>query len=231
LKGRGTASRGAFVEIPRAFLREIATDSERIPRMYTEGNVVSRKVFWMRLRRIHRLLGELGGSRQSCLDFGAGGGVFLPSLAGAFERVVALDLETAEAEQVVARYGLGNVVLRREDVTRAEPPEAPFDVVVAADVLEHFRELAPPIEALRRLLRREGLLLTSLPTETGLYDGLRRLHGIERPPDHYHTGFEVEDFLTRNGFRRVRRSLVPLGPPLLSLYLVSAWRLTPDRSP
>jgi predicted TPR repeat methyltransferase len=137
--------------------------------------------------------------------------------------VVGLDLETTEAEQVVAHYGLQNVALRREDVTQVTPPEAPFDVVVAADVLEHFKELEPPAAALRRFLRPGGLLLTSLPTETGLYDGLRRLHGVTRPPDHYHTGFEVEEFLARSGFRRLSRSCVPLGIPFASLYLVSAW--------
>lgn len=136
---------------------------------------------------------------------------------------MALDLETAEAEQVVARYGLHNVALRRADATRVTPPEAPFEVAVAADVLEHFEQLEPPVAALRRLLRPGGLLLTSLPTETGLYDWLRRLHGVARPPDHYHTGFEVEGFLGRHGFRCLRRSYVPLGLPVAPLYLVSAW--------
>jgi 2-polyprenyl-3-methyl-5-hydroxy-6-metoxy-1,4-benzoquinol methylase len=212
----------SFVQIPNDFLASIATESERIPRLYYCGNAFSTLVFWQRLRSIHRLAlrhARLG----SCLDFGGGGGVFLPTLARSFARVVSIDLETAEAERVVAHYGLTNVTLVRGDATRAELPQAPFDAIVAADVLEHFRELEPPVAALRRWLAPAGRLFTSLPTENRLYTALRRVYGIEKPADHYHAGREVEDFLAGHGLRRIARRAIPLGVPFASLYLVSAW--------
>jgi SAM-dependent methyltransferase len=214
---------GGFVEIPAEFLASIATDSERIPTLYYTGNAPSRRIFWQRLRVLHRLA-ALHARKRSCLDFGGGGGVFLPSLAGLFERVVSIDLETAEAERVVERYGLRNVRLLRADVTRAELDEGPFDAIIAADVLEHFRDLEAPVAALRRWLRDDGVLLTSLPTENWVYVLLRRLFDVEKPPDHFHTGAEVERLLAERGFRRVARRFVPLGLPLAPLYLVSAWR-------
>lgn len=212
-----------FVEIPAGFLASIASDSERIPTLYYTGNAPIRRVFWQRLRVLHRLAGR-HARRRSCLDFGGGGGVFLPSLAGLFERVVSIDLETAEAERVVERYGLGNVRLVRADVTRAELDEAPFDAIIAADVLEHFRDLEPPVAALHRWLRDDGVLLTSLPTENWVYVLLRRLFDVEKPPDHFHTAAEVERSLSARGFRRIARRFVPLGLPIAPLYLVSAWR-------
>jgi protein-L-isoaspartate O-methyltransferase len=213
----------AFVEIPGEFLRSIATDNERIPQLYFCGNTLSSKIFWMRLRWIHDLLLRHAPVRRSVLDFGGGGGVFLPSLARLFERVVSIDLETREAERVVERYGLTNVKLVRADVATAELAEAPFDAIVAADVLEHFRDLPVPVAALRRWLGEGGRLFTSLPTESGLYDRLRRWYGVTRPADHYHTGWEVEAFLQKSGFRRLARRCVPLVVRIAPLYLVSAW--------
>jgi SAM-dependent methyltransferase len=213
----------SFVQIPDDFLESIATESERIPRLYYCGNVFSTLVFWQRLRWIHRLALRHARREGTVLDFGGGGGVFLPTLAGTFARVVSIDLEIAEAEKVVARYELENVRLVRGDATRVELPEAPFDAIVAADVLEHFPDLGPAAATLRRWLAPDGRLFTSLPTENGVYALLRRIYGIEKPPDHYHTGYEVEAFLERHGFRRLRRWYVPLRVRVAPLFLVSMW--------
>jgi predicted TPR repeat methyltransferase len=221
---RAAEAAAPFVEIPGEFLRAIATESERIPQLYYCGNTLSSRIFWQRLRSLHALLRRRAPRRRSVLDFGGGGGVFLPSLAGLFERVTSIDLETREAEQVVERYALSNVRLVRADVATAELAEAPFDAIVAADVLEHFQDLSLAVGPLRRWLADDGLLATSLPTESGLYDWLRRLYGVPRPPDHYHKGAEVEAFLQEHGFRRVARRFVPLGVRLAPLYLVSGWR-------
>jgi SAM-dependent methyltransferase len=220
---RGAGSPPAFVEIPGDFLRSIATDNERIPQLYFCGNTLSSRIFWLRLRWIHALLVRHVPSRGSVLDFGGGGGVFLPSLARLFDRVVSIDLETREAERVVDRYGLANVELVRADVATAELAAAPFDAIVAADVLEHFRDLGLPVAALWRWLAPDGRLFTSLPTESGTYDRLRRLYGVPRPPDHYHTGWEVEAYLETAGFRRLARRFVPLVVRIAPLYLVTAW--------
>jgi predicted TPR repeat methyltransferase len=215
-----------FIEIPPRFLASIATDSERVPRMYFQVGEVARRIFWLRLRWIHRLIQRHCASRERCLDFGAGGGVFLPSLSQLFDRVVSVDLEVKEALQVVEHYGLRNVRVVQADITRVELEEAPFDAIVAADVLEHFRELSPAVTALRRWLAPDGTLFTSLPSENWVYVLLRVFFGIEKPPDHYHTGFALEAYLESNGFRRVQRWFVPLRVRLVPLYLVSAWRRT-----
>lgn len=213
----------SFVPIPDDFLKSIATESDRIPRLYYCGNLFSSAVFWRRLRWIHRLALRHARLDGCCLDFGAGGGVFLPTLARTFRSVVGVDLETLEAEQVVRHFRLDNVRLVRGDLTRLDLPGAPFDALVAADVLEHFEDLGPPISALRSWLAPDGRLFTSLPTENWVYVALRRLYGIEKPADHYHTGYEVEAFLLQSGFRRLERWFVPLRLPLAPLYLVSVW--------
>ncbi len=217
----------SFIEIPRPLLESIATGDEGIPRLYFCGDPVSRRLFWLRLRWIHRLAQEFASPHRSCLDFGAGGGVLLPSLSRIFSQVVSIDLNTQEAARVVEHFGLENTKLVRGDVTQTELKDAPFDAIVAADVLEHFRDLAPPIAALRRWLRDDGTLFTSLPTENALYVALRLLLGIEKPSDHYHTAYEVERVLERSGFRRLRRWFVPFRVRIAPLYVISAWRKDP----
>lgn len=215
----------AFVEIPRDFLARIATDSERIPRLYYSRYGPVRGFFWMRLRLVFRLMRRLSPRARNCLDFGGGGGVFLPTLCRAFEQVVCIDLETVEARQVRRAFGLDNLRLAQGDIGAADLPEAPFDAIVAADVLEHFRDLAVPVAALKRWIARDGTLYTSLPTENGLYVALRRVFGVTKPEDHYHTGAQVESFLERSGFARIARLHVPLYWDVLPLFLVSAWKL------
>lgn len=216
-----------FVEIPASFLASIATDNERIPTLYFSAGSLTRHFFWQRLRWLHGFACQHADLSLPCLDFGAGGGVFLPTLAATFERVVSVDLVTLEARQVVDHFGLRNVEVVEADATAGPIPGAPFGTVIAADVLEHFADLAPPVTALRRALAPGGLLLTSLPTENLLYGALRLLQGVEKPEDHYHRAVEVEATLQRSGFQRIARRFVPLHVRIAPLYAVTAWRKEP----
>lgn len=213
-----------FVEIPPEFLKSIATESYRVPTLYFSGNVLVRKFFWLRLRLIHRMMRQLKVASANCLDFCGGGGVFLPTLAAQFKSVVCVDLESEEASHVKRYYGLENVELLRADIATAPLPGAPFQNIVAADVLEHFRDLSVPVAVLRGVLAANGRLFTSLPTENWVYVLLRKIFGIQKPADHYHTAHEVEAFLVLHGFRRVAQCYVPLLVPIFPLFSICAWQ-------
>lgn len=210
-----------FVEIPTALLQSVATESNRMPKLYYHPNWLARKFFWLRLRVLHRYLKRYPIRRGACLDFGCGSGVFLPTLATVFSSVTGVDMETSEAESVLAHYRLPNVKLLNGDIYRMELEPESFDVITAPDVLEHFRELAPPVARIRSWLKNDGFLFTSLPTENWFTRGTRVIGKYEKPWDHYHTGYEVEEFLMKNGFRRLRRLLVV---PIFPLYLASVWQ-------
>ena len=213
-----------FTKTPKDFLESISTESDRIPRIYYEGNPAVSAVFWMRLKWITRRLEKYAFRRDICLDFGGGGGVFLPTLAQLFARVVSIDLETKEAGQVRDHFRLTNVELVEADICKAILPDAPFDAIIAADVLEHFKVLEPAVAKLHEWLADDGVLVTSLPTENWVYVLLRALFGVTKPKDHYHTGYKVEEVLSANGFKCVHRSTVPLYLPLAPLYLISVWK-------
>ncbi len=214
-----------FIEVDPQFLENIATDNERIPTLYYSKLLPVRSLFWMRLKLIYSALHSLDIQRNLCLDFGGGGGIFLPTLSQEFETVFFLDLEDREARQVIARYHLSNIHIIKADLAQVNLSPQQFDTIIAADVLEHFRDLSLPVTALKSWLKPTGVLITSLPTENWIYQGLRKVFGIEKPADHYHTGYEVESYLETQGFSPLRRRFVPCYGKVFPLFLITVWQI------
>ena len=223
-----------FVEIPADTLRRITDDigsgdgsrSDDTPTLYHHPNRLIRKFFWLRLRWVYALIREHRVARGHVCDFGGGGGVFLPTLCRYFDEVTCVDHDLATAREVVSRLSLDRVKLRSEDILSSSIEDASFDCVVAADVLEHFRDLDPPVRVIRRWLKPDGYLVTSLPTENVFYAFLRLLFRVTKPADHYHTAAEVEHRLGHSGFCRVELRYLPLRVPLLALFRISLWKLS-----
>jgi 2-polyprenyl-3-methyl-5-hydroxy-6-metoxy-1,4-benzoquinol methylase len=175
------------------------------------------------LKAIHRSILKHVPTRNVCIDFGCGSGVFLPTLARTFETVQGIDIEAFEARQIVDTCRLENVRLIDVDIYRAEGAEIQkADAIVAADVLEHFKELETPVKRLHDWLKDDGLLFTSGPSENLFTILGRKLGGIEKPWDHYHTGYEVEEFLESHGFRRIAPAKHVYRA--MPMYILSVWR-------
>ena len=83
------------------------------------------------------------------------------------------------------------------------------DIVIATDVLEHFRDLSTPIEFINKHLVKDGLLIVTLPTENILYELGRVVINKKKPEDHYHKSSAVIDFLQENGYSITHSSYVP----------------------
>jgi predicted TPR repeat methyltransferase len=223
----------SFEVVPPALLRKIAaespvTDKVRTPRLYSHPIAFVRRWFWARLRVIHQsIVHTVPAPRRVAIDFGCGGGVFLPALANTCELVQGIDIAASEAERLIRHYGLTNVRLIDADIynmdnTRIEPA----DIIVAADVLEHFEDLGPPARRLRDWLKDDGYLFTSGPSENFLTRLGRALGGIQKPWDHYHTGYEVEAFLESHGFEKLQSRHVYR---LLPMYILSVWKKRRER--
>ena len=213
-----------FIVLDRRFLRRIVADTRRTPSRYHHPFAPLRMIFWQRLKVLFRMVKKHALGRRRCLDFCGGGGVFLPSLAQLFAQVDCVDLELSEAEQVVEHYGLKNVRLLSLESAAADLGEGSYDLIVAADVLEHFADLSMPVSALKTWLAVDGVLLTSLPSESWLYGQLRKVFAVTPPADHYHRACDVEAFLAEQGFRKCQRRFVPFHCKPLALFHVTCWR-------
>lgn len=211
-----------FRRVEHRVLKHISTGNARHPTLYSHPNIILREGFWWRLREIDRQMSRLGIQGGRCLDIGGGEGVLLPTLAARFDHVTCVDLDTVGAEKIVRL-----LPLHRADLIEAQFEacnfNAPFDAIVAADVLEHYPDLGVPVAAIRRCLRVGGFLFTSLPTESAFYIALRRVFGVTKPEDHYHTAAQVERFLAAKGFVPVLRRKLPM--PILSVFTLTAWTM------
>jgi predicted TPR repeat methyltransferase len=211
---------GTFFEIPLALYRQLTPPGDERTDLYRSANPFMREVFWSRLRILYGFI-RAEQVQRSCLDFGGGSGVMLPSLSRTFREVECIDLDAHLARRFVHEFQLANVRIREENLLR--PADRRYQAIVAADVLEHFLDTPRVIDAITQRLEPGGVLFTSLPTENALYDALRFVLRKRKPVDHYHSGYEVEAQLQAAGFRRVRHRALPL-PVAAPLFLISAWR-------
>ena len=209
-----------LIIIPPGYLKSIAAVSDRMPRVYCNPIKIVRDFFWLRFSVLAELADRYVAKYDRCLDFGCGSGIFLPTLSKMFCEVVGIDLEMTEATRLVGDYHLNNVQLIEQDITATQLDDQ-FDAIFAADVLEHFSDLKLPVDKIKLWLKPDGSLLTSLPAENFFTRITRIVEGHRKPWDHYHTGREVEDFLSSQGFVRVAKRIVV---PLYPLYPISVWR-------
>ena len=177
------------VEIAREVVATYPPGSldEQAALAYLKGLALSRWVFWRRVAFMHRHLRRAAGS--GCLDFGCGLGIMLPFLARRFACVHAVDLLPDVAARFLERWWTvsreppQNVSLAAS-LDDAGLPERSLDLILALDVLEHVENLAEVLVRMRGLLKEDGVLVVSGPTENALYKLGRRIVGFSG--DYHH---------------------------------------------
>ena len=98
------------------------------------------------------------------LEIGASHGGFLR-----LARLAGFDASGIEMSPSIVDYARTtfDVDMRLGPLEAAALPDAAFDVVVAFDVLEHFRDPAATLREIRRVLRHDGVLLVQTPDYRG----------------------------------------------------------------
>jgi glycosyltransferase involved in cell wall biosynthesis len=125
---------------------------------------------------VRRVLGRSGEGRGRVLDLGCGDGTVAARLRAAGWEVVGVDLEESPGvDQRVDRFV-------KADLDQGLPHEvladgAAFDVVLAADVLEHVREPERLLVQLREVVAPGGAVLASIPNVAHWYVRARVLLG------------------------------------------------------
>ena len=198
------------------------------PRVYTHRNPLVGDLFWRSHDRMLAL--SQSSKRGRVLDFGGGNGVLLRELSRRFEEVVCIDLNADIAREVVRIYGLPNVQVMADDIFALGLPDNHFDMVIAAQVLEHILELERLAGEMKRLLAPGGELLVSAPSENRLYKVGRRLVGYTKPWDHHHDGRFIIDTL-RTQLMLSRRQYFPINwGPLAVFYLLRFVKEAPSEA-
>lgn len=174
---------------------------------YIHKNPLVRWLFWKRLK----VMLKLAKDSERVLDFGAGFGVFMPSLSKNFKEVHSLDLNTKPLEYVKKKYNLSNVEIKKGKESELPYENDFFDIIFAADVLEHFKNLEQIQKEFKRVLKKEGCIIVSGPTENFLYKLARLIlfWHLKKPRDHYVTVKEVFD-VSEKIFKIEKIKVIPL---------------------
>ena len=98
---------------------------------------------------------------EQILDLGCGTGLAAPSLERFGAQVTGVDLSPAMLAKAAERGGYDHLV-RAEAVTFLESHAGRFDLILAADVLIYFGDLAPLLAAAAQALVPSGLLAVSI---------------------------------------------------------------------
>jgi len=145
-----------------------------------EGHYAAKQIFckdrmiaWSHRRRFDTgltLAQQFGGRRL--LDYGCGDGTFLAMLSATPGRPAeAVGAELDDDQILDCRTRLGDRAgFSFVSIASLDSPahHGRYDVVVCMEVLEHVVELDPVIDRLWRTLAPDGILLVSVPVETGL---------------------------------------------------------------
>jgi SAM-dependent methyltransferase len=183
--------------------------------VYTNPFPPARYLAWRRVTFAQRLLTEAttGGS---ALDFGAGLGPMLPWLVARYRHVTACDLDTEITSFMLERLGLTDVETVHGP---GEGSLAPFDAVVALDVLEHVSDLSGVYEELEAVTKPTGVWVISGPTENRLYRLARRVARTSGE-GHVRTIHDVLEAVP-DSMVRERVCRLPFGLPL---FLIARYR-------
>lgn len=196
------------IKVPNITSHDI--DEMAIP-SYLHSNPLVRWLMWRRYEVVADLCGFQDKSRV--LEFGCGSGIFLPTLAKNCSEVYAIDLFPQFAQNLVRQRGLEISFVDSLD----QLSDSSLDIVIAADVLEHFEDPTETLDQIRAILKPTGRLIVSGPTENFAYKLGRILSGFGDKGDYHHTN--IEDLARRiNGAGFVNKKTVTLPfvfPPYL----------------
>lgn len=181
----------------RAAIRRVLADSEKgrldeagFP-AYSSPNLLINWLFWKRLYIAMNHI-EKSAPYENILDFGCGSGVMLPFLAEQSKHVTAIDIDLHPLEKVKQHIPLAtNVqIIDANQTPISKLPQKSFDLINALDVLEHVQDLPQTLLQLMNLLKPNGQLLVSGPTENFLYRIGRKIAGPEYSGAYHERGID-----------------------------------------
>lgn len=189
--------------------------------VYCSKNPLVRWLNWIKLDKLLTLAPH--PIPHSCvLDLGCGNGVLLPSLCERYNMVFGLDIDpeaVASCLTLAHLNDLSNVIVHSFKGPKFPFNSKSFDIVFAASVLEHCRDLHKVASEIHRVLLPGGCLVYVSPTEGWLYRLGRLVCGYTKPVDHYHTGLEIEEVLGQY-FKKE----VAINFPLLPVYRMGRFK-------
>lgn len=138
---------------------------------YFETNFLTRYFFKRRFQLAFQLIPKRNMNIE-ILDAGCGIGFFLPTLTHFAKNIWAVDYANYSlqyAKFMCRKRKLKNIYFKKANLTNNLPfPDKKFDLVVCLSVLEHIKDLRKVMMNLKRVLKKDGVLIAGYPNEENL---------------------------------------------------------------
>lgn len=203
-------------------------DLKEIVPEYHSKNIFIRSLFLKRLKIALQLAWQKlqSGDELKIIDLGCGEGKFLKLVEENFKNVKTFGIDIEPRVLEIKKFLRAEIKVA--DIRNSGFPDVFFDVVFCLDALEHFENLEKPVDEIKRILKPDGLLIISLPTENLFYKlGRLAIKGTmsekEGPcsSSHFYNAKTIERFLCSNGFKVSKKALLPAIPFLSLFHIVS----------
>lgn len=99
------------------------------------------------------------------LDIACGTGYGTALLAKAAKSVVGVDVSAQAVEYATKKFARDNVTFRKGNGRDIPAKTAEFDVVVSYETIEHLQDYPGFIDEIKRVLKKDGLLIISTPND------------------------------------------------------------------
>ena len=103
---------------------------------------------------------------QNVIDIGCADGILLPTLSKNYKKVYAIDIQT-DFFPYILKYKLKNLILKKMDVQKMNFKDGFFDLSLCLETLEHVKNPEKAIQEIKRVLKKDGIGIISVPIEIG----------------------------------------------------------------
>lgn len=143
--------------------------------IYISNNLIKRYIAWKRLFMVFDLLKKVDSrNNEIAIDFGCQRGLLMACLCSKYKKVVGIDIKKEvlnDAAKILRSEGFNNYQLIK---TNQHSKKLPFrdksvDLIACTDVLEHIDNLDKVLKDFKRILKKTGYLVLSVPTENLFY--------------------------------------------------------------
>ncbi len=142
-----------------------------------------------------KVLGNFDLKGKKILEVGCGNSVWLPYLSKTFNLVpTGLDYSEFGCEQerrIFQRDAIKGEVYCADMFNPPVELLGSFDIVLSMGVVEHFDDTSAAIMSLKKFLKKDGMIITTIPNNTGLLGWLQKI--INKPIYDIHNIIDKED--------------------------------------
>jgi len=184
---------------------------------YNSSFFLVRNLFWDRIK-YSILLGKIDYNKK-ILDIGCGAGHLINEIRKKNKKC---EITGIDFNINVNKLSLEKCIIKIEDITKLSSKDNSFDIVYALDTLEHIKDIKIAIKQIKRVLKPNGKLIISGPTESFFYKLSRFLikgtFSEKKGPGtgvHYHTIDSLNKELIKHNFFMETKINLPKYFPLI----------------